>query len=77
MAVTSAVHNMHYRVKGVAYSRDLDNMAILCEDKSEIVRYNNEMKKIQENRVRDMEINNLKTDIAEIKALLKQIIERG
>lgn len=68
---------MHYRIKGVKYSRDLDNMAVLCEDKSEITRYQTEIRKQQENRLRDIEINNLKNDVAEIKALLKQIIERG
>lgn len=68
---------MHYRIKGVKYTRDLDNMAILCSDTSEVARYQAEMKKQQENRLRDKEINSLKNDVAEIKALLKQIIERG
>lgn len=68
---------MHYRIKGVKYSRDLDNMAVLCEDKSEVIRYQTEVRKQQENYRRDIEINSLKNDVAEIKALLKQIIERG
>ena len=68
---------MHYQIKGTKYVRDLSNMAVLCGDTSEIRRYNKEMQKMQQEQQRDLEINNLKNEVAEIKALIKQLIERG
>lgn len=69
--------DMQFKIKGTKYTRDVDNMAVLCNDISEVRKYNTEMQKQKENMIRDIEINNLKNDVAEIKALLKQIIERG
>jgi hypothetical protein len=69
--------NMHYQIKGTKYVRDLSNMAVLCGDTSEVRRYNTEMRKMQQEQQRDLEINNLKNEVAEIKALIKQLIERG
>ena len=68
---------MQYKIKGTKYTRDMSNMAILCSDVSEIRKYNSEVQKQKENIIRDMEINNLKNDVAEIKLMLKQLIERG
>ncbi len=65
---------MKYKIEGTKYSRDLENMAVLCTDVSEKIRYENEMKKFQENQRRDVEINNLKQEISEIKSMLQELI---
>lgn len=75
--VITVALDMQFKIKGTKYTRDVDNMAVLCNDISEVRKYNTEMQKQKENMIRDIEINNLKNDVAEIKALLKQIIERG
>jgi len=67
---------MKLKIDGTKYSRDLNNMALLCNDRSEIIRYETELKKHQENQLRDEEINKLKNEIAEIKGML-QILIRG
>jgi hypothetical protein len=68
---------MLYQIKGTKYVRDLNNMAVLCGDDKEVTRYQKEMQKMQLERQRDLEINNLKNEVAEIKVLLKQLVERG
>ena len=40
---------MKYKIEGTKFSRDVETMAILCNDRSEVVRYENELKKHQEN----------------------------
>ena len=67
---------MKYKIAGTKYTRDLDNMAILCNDKTEITRYENEMRRHRENQHRDEEINNIKSELSEIKKML-QILIRG
>ena len=67
---------MKYKIAGTKYTRDLDNMAILCNDKTEITRYENEMRRHRENQSRDDEINRIKSDISEIKQML-QALSRG
>ena len=67
---------MKYKIAGTKYTRDLDNMAILCNDKTEITRYENEMRRHRENQSRDDEINKMKSDISEIKQML-QALSRG
>lgn len=67
---------MEFKIKDTKYSRDLSNMAVLCNDSNEVRRYQKEMQKRREERARDNEINNLKNDVAEIKSLLQKIIER-
>jgi len=67
---------MKLKIDGTKYSRDLNNMALLCNDRSEVIRYETELKKHQENQLRDEEINKLKNEIAEIKGML-QILIRG
>lgn len=68
---------MKFKIEGTKFSRDVQTMAILCNDRSEITRYENELKKHQENLVRDEEINKLKSDISEIKLMLQNLIGRG
>jgi len=67
---------MKLKIEGTKYTRDLKNMAVLCNDRSEVIRYENELKKHQENIARDEEINKLKTELSEIKQML-QILIRG
>ena len=67
---------MKLKIQGTKFSRDLNNMAVLCNDKSEVTRYESEMRKYRENQVRDEEINKLKNEISEIKEML-QILIRG
>ena len=67
---------MKLKIDGTKYSRDLNNMALLCNDRSEVIRYETELKKHQENQLRDEEINKLKNEISEIKEML-QILIRG
>lgn len=67
---------MKLKIQGTKFSRDLNNMAVLCNDKSEVMRYESEMRKYRENQIRDEEINKLKNEISEIKEML-QILIRG
>lgn len=67
---------MEFKIKDTKYSRDLNNMAVLCNDSNEVKKYEREMQKRREERSRDKEINNLKNDVAEIKSMLQKIIER-
>lgn len=50
-------------------------MAILCTDKSVKLKYEEELMKYNENVRRDEEINNLKSDISEIKQMLQALIK--
>ena len=68
---------MKYKIEGTKFSRDVETMAILCNDRSEVVRYENELKKHQENLIRDAEINKLKSEFSEIKSMLQTLIGRG
>lgn len=67
---------MRVKIEGTKYSRDLNNMAVLCNDRSEVVKYETELQKLRENQLRDEQINNLKAEISEIKQML-QILIRG
>jgi len=67
---------MKLKIEGTKYSRDLNNMAVLCNDRSEVIRYENELKKHQENLARDAEINKIKSELSEIKEMI-QILIRG
>jgi len=64
---------MKHKIEGTKYSRDLNTMAILCNDRSEVIRYENELKKHQENLARDEEINSIKMELSEIKEMLKNL----
>lgn len=68
---------MKYKIEGTKFSRDTRTMAVLCNDRSEVVRYENELKKHQENLARDAEINKLKSEVSEIKSMLQILIDRG
>jgi hypothetical protein len=51
-------------------------MAILCNDRSEVTKYESELRRHRENQSRDDEINRMKSDISEIKQML-QALSRG
>jgi|APGre2960657404_1045060.scaffolds.fasta_scaffold180746_2 hypothetical protein len=68
---------MKFKIEGTKFSRDVDTMAILCNDRGEVTRYENELRKHQENLARDIEINKIKSDISEIKLMLQSLIDRG
>lgn len=67
---------MRVKIEGTKYSRDLSNMAVLCHDKSEVVRYESDVKKHKQNQARDEELNNIRNEIAELKSLM-QVLIRG
>jgi hypothetical protein len=68
---------MRLKIEGTQYSRDLENMAVLCNDHSLKNAYEIELSKHHENKRRDREINNLKKEISEIKSMLQTLIDRG
>jgi hypothetical protein len=68
---------MIYKVEGTKYARDSSNMALLCTDRTEVLKYQNELEKHKQNQLRDAEINTLKSEISEIKNMLQQILSRG
>ena len=68
---------MKVKIEGTKYSRDMNNRAVICTDPSVLRAYNAEQMKRKENERRDREINTMKTEISEIKAMLKTLIERG
>lgn len=68
---------MKVKIDGTKYSRDINNMAVLCTDKSVVAKYQNDLLVSIENKRRDNEINKLKQDISEIKTMLKALIDRG
>lgn len=67
---------MKLKIKGTPYSRDLNNMAVLCSDKTIAMQYESELQKHRDNQFRDAEINKLKGELAEIKEML-QVLIRG
>ena len=68
---------MRVKIEGTQYSRDLDNMAVLCNDHTVKNAYERELTKHYENLRRDKEITKLKNEISEIKSMLKTLIDRG
>lgn len=68
---------MRMKIEGTKYSRDLGNMAVLCNDHSIKNAYEVELARYHENIRRDREINTLKKEISDIKSMLKTLIDRG
>ncbi len=68
---------MRLKIDGTKYSRDLGNMAVLCNDTSVKRAYEVELAKHHENKRRDKEINNLKKEISDIKSMIQTLIDRG
>lgn len=67
---------MKLKIEGTKFSRDLSNMAVLCSDKTEVTKYENELRKHRESLARDDEINKLRAEMSEIKEML-QVLIRG
>ncbi len=57
--------------------KDISSGAILNVDKSAIVRHEKRIREIEKEKRRDDDLNNLKSELSEIKALLKALIEQG
>ena len=57
--------------------KDVSSGAILNVDKSAIVRHEKRIREIEKEKRRDDDLNNLKSELSEIKALLKALIEQG
>jgi len=68
---------MRVKIEGTQYSRDLTNMAVLCNDHTVKNTYEIELAKHHENLRRDKEINKLKNEISEIKSMLRTLVDRG
>lgn len=68
---------MKVKIEGTKYSRDIKNMAVLCNDKSVAIAYNAELVKHLADKRRDEEINKLKQDMSDIKSMLQTLIDRG
>lgn len=67
---------MRVPVKGTKFSRDLNNRALVCTDKSEVTKYEAEMAKQRQNDARDAEINTIKAELAEIKILMLAALQK-
>lgn len=72
-----STHKMRLKIQGTQYIRDLNNMAVLCGDRSVAQKYQAELKKHLADKKRDEEINRLKQDMSDIKSMLQTLIERG
>ena len=68
---------MKVRIKGTSYVRDLNNMAILCNDIKQKEAYETELHRHKDNVRRDSEINTLKQELEELKSLLRNMANRG
>lgn len=68
---------MQIKIEGTKYSRDIDNRALVCNDRAVLDNYMMERRKERENQRRDTEINSLKKDISEIKTMLQTLMNRG
>jgi hypothetical protein len=55
--------------------RDTYSKAILNTDSSVVRKHEQRMKDLQKEQARDIEINNIKNDIVEIKSMLKSLLE--
>lgn len=68
---------MKVKLDGTKYSRDLTNMALVCNDLSEVSKYENEMLKVADNRKRDSEINSLRAELIELKSMLTKALDQS
>lgn len=68
---------MKYRVKGTPFARDMSNMALLCTDHSQKLKYEEKLAMMKGNKDRDEEINNMKNELKEIKQMLQSLLNRG
>lgn len=57
--------------------RDTDNLAILNTDRSALKAHEQKISQLRKQKAHEDEINTLKRDVNEIKALLRQLIEKN
>lgn len=57
--------------------KDVSSGAILNTDKSAVTRHEKRIREMEKEKRRDDDLNNLKTEISELKALIKALIEKG
>lgn len=68
---------MRSRIAETGYVRDSKNNGVFCADKKIKSKYEIEMARADAEKARDIEINNLKSEISEIKQMLQQLLSRG
>lgn len=57
--------------------RDSNNLAILNTDREALKTHEQKMAQLRKQKAHEEEINNIKRDVNEIKALLRQLIEKN
>jgi len=57
------------------FVRDTRNFAILNTDRSVIAEHERKLARIQREKQQQEEINNIKSDVAEIKAMIAQLLQ--
>lgn len=68
---------MRNKIGNTGYIRDSRNNGVFCSDVSIKRKFETEMSRANSEKARDAEINNLKSEISEIKQMLQQILSRG
>jgi len=57
------------------FIKDSDNFAILCTDRTAIGEHERKLAQLQRQKNQEVEINNIKSDISDIKDLLSTLLE--
>jgi hypothetical protein len=68
---------MRVKIGNTGYVKDLTTGGIFCTDLTVQAKYEAEIGRIKADKARDLEINNLKSEISEIKHMLAQLLNRG
>lgn len=68
---------MKFKIKGTPYTRDLNNMAVLCTDRRQKMQYEQQKAIVSESKHREMEMYKMKNEISELKSMLEQLMRRG
>jgi hypothetical protein len=56
------------------YVKDMNNFAVLNTNKSAVAKHENKMAELRRSKQTEEEINNLKSEVSEIKTLLSKIL---
>jgi len=57
------------------YVRDGSNFAVLNTDRNALTKHQEKIAKLNQEKARDIEINNIKRDVSEMKDMLRQLLE--
>jgi hypothetical protein len=68
---------MKIKMEGTKYSRDLNTMALVLTDRSEITKYEIEQERYRADKARETEINRLKAELEELKILVRAMSNKG